>query len=57
MYFKSKIGEASLSLLRGYKNITIGRIAIITCFDGYTKKFLETRTLYGLCKIFISMRA
>ena len=29
MYFKSKIGEASLSLLRGYKNITIGRIAII----------------------------
>ena len=29
MYFKSKIGEASLSLLRGYKNVTIGRIAII----------------------------
>ena len=29
MYFKSKIGEASLSLLRGYKNITIGCIAII----------------------------
>ena len=29
MYFKSKTGEASLSLLRGYKNITIGRIVII----------------------------
>ena len=29
MYFKSKIGEASLSLLRGYKNVTIGHIAII----------------------------
>ena len=28
MYFKSKIGEASLSSLRGYKNITIGRIVI-----------------------------
>ena len=29
MYFKSKTGETSLSLLKGYKNITIGRIAII----------------------------
>ena len=29
MYFKSKTGEASLSLLRGYKNITIGRIVIL----------------------------
>ena len=29
MYFKSKIGEASVSLLRSCKNITIGRIAII----------------------------
>ena len=67
MYFKSKIGEASLSVLKGYKNITIGRItiiaqligriAIITCFDAYTKRCLETRTLYGSCKIFITMRA
>ena len=29
MHSKSKIGEASLSLLRGYKKTTIGRIAII----------------------------
>ena len=29
MYFKSKIGEASLSLLRRCKNVTIERIAII----------------------------
>ena len=29
MYFKLKIGEASLSSLKGYKNITIDCIAII----------------------------
>ena len=29
MYFKSKTGETSLSLLRGYENTTIGRIVII----------------------------
>ena len=59
MYFKSETGEASLNLLRGYKNITIGWIVIIACvcLDAYTKRCLETRTLYGSCKIFITMRA
>ena len=59
MYFKSKTGEASLSLLRGYKNVTIGRVVIIArvCLGAYTKRYLETRTLYGSCKIFITMRA
>ena len=40
---KLKIGEASLSLLKGCKNITIDCIAIIAqlCLDSYTKSALK----------------
>ena len=62
MYFKSKTSLINhnlliTSLLRGYENITIGRIVIIACLDAYTERCLETRTLYGSCKIFNTMRA